>query len=759
MQKLFDAFKSNLASYPKLLEVLSQKLGVSTKSLQTIGVGINPHSQSWVFPERNEKGDIIGLAQRRFDGKKLMVKGSKRGLTYVLNQVQSGEQYVKGKHNWQRVSKTILCPICGKSDGCLVPAGNPPNPTAVVCVHISEGATKKLELGYLHILDSKRNVGYGKNGTLLPSDSPILIVEGASDVAAAMDLGFVAVGRPSAEGGMALLQKILVNRKVVIVGENDSGAGKRGMEAAFHTLKSICKSTIKILPPENIKDLRDWKNNYELTQVNLMDYVNQTGDESTDPDIFESDIAHTIAGEWLRREKTIDGKLSLYNHQGQWAEYTKNRYENLNSFYFRGQLYNFLDGKLYKRVNTRNEVVFEPYRPTRAKINDIIDALSQWCSIVKDAPVWLSKDDRPDPIDLIVFQNGILDVQKYLNGEICLYDSTPELFTFNALPYDFDENLESKIWDDFVNDIFNNEQDKVSLLAQWFGYNCIPDLSYEKLMLFTGRPRSGKSTVLEAMQAMLGEEQCCETSFQSLTGPFGYQPLLGKYTAIIGDAKSPKSNGADAVLEKILHITGGDAVSVNRKNVTELPMVHLKCRFTIAMNDLPAFTDHARALEPRLNILVFENSYLGKEDRTLKRRLRQEAQQGKLINFALRGLKSLREQKDFIVPKSSTIAMRQFQELASPTVTFVAECCEFQPPDSREEYTVTKDQLYEIWQLWCSYQGRKPGVKQQFGKWFLSACPQVITERMRKGTEKRQYVFRGVRLASWVFKEYLGRQK
>ena len=100
--------------------------------------------------------------------------------------------------------------------------------------------------------------------------------------------------------------------------------------------------------------------------------------------------------------------------------------------------------------------------------------------------------------------------------------------------------------------------------------------------------------------------------------------------------------------------------------------------------------------------------------------------------------------------------MKQFQELASPAVTFIAECCEIEPDESTESYYVTKDKLYEVWQAWCHNQGRSPGLKEQFGRWFLAACPEANTIR-RHMDGKRQYVFEGVKLNDWVFRNYLGR--
>ncbi|MBE3139528.1 MAG: hypothetical protein IMZ53_02990 [Thermoplasmata archaeon] len=757
LQDLLYKFRANVLKYPAILELLSKDLGVSTEALQALEVGFHPRNQSWIFPERDAQGNVIGLMQRYLDGKKYMLKdtGSKRGLIYAVNQEADNERYSPGKHNWVRVSAGQPCPLCGKHDGCLLPIINPESPAAVICVHISKGAIKPVSLGYLHVLKPEENkVGF-KGPLLHPSEYPVLVVEGASDVAVAWDLGFTVVGRPSAEGGMSGLRELLGGRDVVVIGENDAGAGIKGMESAFKTLKDVCKSVSKLLPPEGIKDLRIWKNRYGLTKEGLLEYIEQHTDASSNPDIFEDDVASTIANEWIRRERTVDGCVTIRNYGGQWVEWAGQCYNNLETDVFRGQMYDFLNGKRYYKT-TKEGTTVEPYKPTRAKVNDIVDALNRWCPIVGDPPRWLIKTDLPEPINLIVFNNGILDVNEYVQGRIKFYNPNPGLFSFDALPYDFDEDLESDVWEQFLQEIYSGNEEKIRLLAQWFGYNCVPDMSFEKLMLLTGRPRSGKSTVLETLQAVLGERQCCETSFQSLTGSFGYQPLLGKLAAIIGDAKSPKTGDANAVLEKILHITGGDAVSVNRKGLKELPNVHLKCRFTIAMNDLPCFTDHSRALEPRLNIITFENSYVGHEDRTLKRRLREEAAAGKLINFALRGLKDLRLKKDFIMPESSEMALQQFRDIASPVISFVNDCCEI-PEGAYDEnkFYITKDQLFDIWKAWCLNQGRQHGFKESFCRWFMATCPQIKTVRKRIGN-KRPYVFEGIKITEDAFKEYFG---
>ncbi|MCC7146263.1 MAG: AAA family ATPase [Phycisphaeraceae bacterium] len=95
---------------------------------------------------------------------------------------------------------------------------------------------------------------------------PVIIVEGASDAAAGMDLDFVTIGRPSCTGGLDFLRELLADRHVLIIGENDTKPdadpdtrpGKVGAEKIASGLLGIAASVRVIFPPEGVKDLRAW---------------------------------------------------------------------------------------------------------------------------------------------------------------------------------------------------------------------------------------------------------------------------------------------------------------------------------------------------------------------------------------------------------------------------------------------------------------------------------------------------------------------
>lgn len=94
----------------------------------------------------------------------------------------------------------------------------------------------------------------------------VLICEGPTDTAAAMDLGFAAVGRPSCRGQVDLLRQYLRRHRgdVVIVADHDTpkdrpdgSTWRPGLDGALDLAKDLGRPSRIILPPA--KDIRAWK--------------------------------------------------------------------------------------------------------------------------------------------------------------------------------------------------------------------------------------------------------------------------------------------------------------------------------------------------------------------------------------------------------------------------------------------------------------------------------------------------------------------
>ncbi|TWT29816.1 hypothetical protein KOR42_54850 [Thalassoglobus neptunius] len=134
----------------------------------------------------------------------------------------------------------------------------------------------------------KRRLTGTKAGLTYPDDwdtgsGPLLLVEGASDVAAAMLLGLSVVGRPSNRAGVNQLAELLVEvpeeREIVVLGERDqkpSGLWP-GKDGAISTATKLAKQLQRpvgwSLPPDGCKDLREWLNQHGGDQPLRMQHL------------------------------------------------------------------------------------------------------------------------------------------------------------------------------------------------------------------------------------------------------------------------------------------------------------------------------------------------------------------------------------------------------------------------------------------------------------------------------------------------------
>lgn len=771
--KIYAGFASNVDSpWTGMLPYLGEKLALTPESLSSFGVGFAPivtfkqgkvSSNWWVIPERDAEGRIVGLSLRSESGAKVMYPGSKHGLVYAVRPgyKTGSKDYAPGRHNWVRTMDAgKLCPVCGKPDGCLLSAENVADPQAVMCIREKKGAARPGDLdsgGWLHIRKAEGHLE--KGGPLAPSELPIVLVEGMTDAAAARDLGFESVGRPSNLAGLTYLKQLVKGRHCFIVGENDIKAdgrhpGKEGVEAVFETLKNVCKLT-KFFPPQGVKDLREWKNEHGLTKETLIEYAAQHGSDRGDDRTLDSAEPVRIALRWINEEQTQDGVPILRKYENEWYRFDGKCYKPVKEeAYIRHSLYNWLFDRSYRKENHDGSITLEAYEPDKSRITNIIDALTIACPLQAEPPCWLDAREGPSSKNLLAFPNGVLDVNAFLfDGTTTLMPLSPHYFTFNALPYDYDPNAECPLFLAFLKQIFPDDPKKSLLAQEWLGYNLLPDTTQQKLMLFNGTSGSGKTTLLHAFEATLGQDQVCNPTLEGMGETYGLAQFIGRLSAFINDAElGPRSNKT-VILNRIKELTGSvdPRLEVRRMHIaaTKLPLF---ARITIACNDLPDLNDTGAALPRRTLALHFTEKFDTKEkmpDRNLPIKLAQEAPG--ILNWALKGLERLRRTGQFTIPASSEELAKKFATNASNIMQFVGECCEV-----GSHATMAEDVGFAAWRNWSREHGFSGGMRLKFSHNLSMAVSSVrfVTDVI---DGKKVSGFTGIGLTQEAKDRYLGR--
>lgn len=448
-----------------------------------------------------------------------------------------------------------------------------------------------------------------------------------------------------------------------------------------------------------------------------------------------------LASMYLReRETDLAGRCTLARWGGEWWRFRSRTgwYARAESELVRADLYPFLD-RIVKVVETRRGPVYQPLAPNKNLISNVVDALMSNGYARRplgEPPCWLDGTAHFDPRDVLVCPNALVNLS---TGE--RMDPTPEFFTIGGVATAFDADAaRPEEWLAFLRSLWPTDPDCIITLQMLMGYLLTPDTRHQKLFLLIGPKRSGKGTIARVIRALVGATNVAGPSLSSLQGEFGLQSLIGKLVGIVSDARlGPKADQA-LIAERLLSISGEDAIDINRKN---LPFITLRLptRILILSNELPRLADASGALASRFVVLKTRRSFFGNEDKELEERLLAELPA--ILQWAIEGWNLLRDRGAFPQPSSAMEDVRALEELASPILSFVDDCCQI---DKENEADVAD--LFDRWQRWCDKNGKlSMGTIQNFSRDLRAAVPDLELQRRRlpDGTRRRIYAGIGLR--------------
>jgi P4 family phage/plasmid primase-like protien len=740
LERLYILYQSNV--WPSMVEALSEELGVTAASINRLGVGYCFEEQCWIFAERDDRGQIIGLSKRYHDGSKFMIEGSKRGLIYeCVNTVEKGRVYTNSGFVSVK-SAGVDCPVCGKEDWCMVSRSDPNNPSSAICPRIEQGSVKYIkDSGYLHRLHSgEQSVS---NTSVIPvSDKPYVVVEGASDVLAAMDLGYVGIGRPSAESGSLLVASLLKGKTAIIMGDNDAGAGIRGMNRCFTQCKARLKGVTKCLPPAAHKDLRKWK----PTPEEFASWTEQKGEQSDASKLIHGVLDFVNLAETFINNNgyTVGGKHRLVYHHDEWWQYNKGKYEAVNPLTLDAKVSETFHGFEYfddatekvKPVTINSYFIREVIAATR---NVVLTKVPN--SVLE--PCLISSGKTFDSSHVILFRNGMLNV---LTGELVPHSNN--LFTTATLSYGYTPHAQCDLWLSTIHQWLEEDDERIALLQEWFGYNMITSNYLEQLMFIYGESGSGKSTATRVLKHLLDGNSTPATVDQLTKDQFGLAPLIGKYAMFISEEDTVSNTQARKLLTIMKKITGNDAVPIRRMHKTAVEGEPF-CKITYSSNSLPVFHDETQSLFRRYNLLNFNMVFSRDPNVTLYLELQKERQG--IAAWAVEGLKRLLNNGGkFTQPSISCVEVDHLKEESSPIRYMLNHYVGWEA-----DLWVSKQELYALYEAICE----EEHVKNPVGyRKFRRRCCEAASgfSKLKETRHNNERGWWGLGVTESARKRYLG---
>ncbi|MCG3138439.1 MAG: hypothetical protein HJJLKODD_02304 [Phycisphaerae bacterium] len=359
----------------------------------------------------------------------------------------------------------------------------------------------------LRAVDGRKGFPCGaKRGLIIPSNldrsQTVLIVEGASDVAACITLGLQAVGRPSNSGGADFLAELLEDSDALVLGENDakpdgSWPGRKGAKSVAQRLAAKWDCPVRwALPVNEVKDLREWLNTKISSGLDLNDAeacqaagqellaeLNKSAREVRAERKSQADALVDLAHEIFRLGRSDADEPFAVAQDG----------PNI-AIMFRGSR-EALRATLAREYRRRAGKV-----PSAAALGDALLALMGEAQELEPEQLYLrlAMHDETVLIDLADTTGRVIIVK---SGQWQIIDQSPVLFRRTALTAIIPEPTTGGSLDDFR--LLCNVTEKAwPLVLGWMVAALLPDIAHP-IMLLTGLQGTGKSTFARMIVELL----------------------------------------------------------------------------------------------------------------------------------------------------------------------------------------------------------------------------------------------------------------
>ena len=427
--------------------------------------------------------------------------------------------------------------------------------------------------------------------------------------------------------------------------------------------------------------------------------------------------------------KAIAGCSDVYS-AGSSSAYTPkkiNSNEVADTILEKHRLINFAD-TYYKYLNGCYRSLF--IEEVQKWVKDVCGAMFS-ASKLRNVLVALKTETfiKPDIINGVSFlnaKNGLYDIDN-----MRLIPHSADVYSINQLNVTYRDDADCPVWKKSLEQIFENDEERIELLQEFFGYCLTRENDYEKALFLFGEGANGKSVVLYVLEELIGKENCSSIALEKFNDSHYIARLRDKLVNISLETNA-KTNVYDNMFKAIVT---GDTISADEKYGQPFQFKPY-CKLLFSTNNMPRVGDKTEGYYRRLLILPF-NRQFNKEERDpkLKYKIASSELDG-IFLWALNGLKRLRDRGYFEESASMINVKDEYRKENNNVIIFVEEICVL---DSRDD--ISKDDLYQAYNNWCIDSGYRPLSKITFGRELIRQYASV-----NKGRCSSARTWKGIRL-------------
>ena len=281
---------------------------------------------------------------------------------------------------------------------------------------------------------------------------------------------------------------------------------------------------------------------------------------------------------------------------------------------------------------------------------------------------------------LLAVPNGVVDLT---SGR--LLEPDPALLITKAATVPFDPDAKCPTFERFLVEVMKERQDLVDTLLRALGYSLTGSTKEQKFFLLYGeRGRNGKSTLMDVLHELLGDELCFTIRKKLLTDSdadsnrFAKAQLEGRRVVYANETKK----GARFDMEFVKDFTGGGRMEAERKGKDGYQF-RMRAKLWYAVNSLPG-ADFDPSFKDRIVPIPFEQSFYAEDsenyqegdlppDKDLPAKL--TAELPGILALLVKGCLRWQEKGGLGQPEQVLALKRQYEQDNDHVATWIAERC------------------------------------------------------------------------------------
>ena len=428
--------------------------------------------------------------------------------------------------------------------------------------------------------------------------------------------------------------------------------------------------------------------------------------------LSDSELEVILRDDAFKKPIFFDGNTLLHE---KFAEYLKNAKHIVK---INNQLHIFKDG------------IYVPgYRAIEGEMIQLIPHLrdAQRKEVLKYLEL-IAEPAKAADANFIAFKNGVYDVAHEV-----MVPPSPDLILTNRIEHNFNPAAYSELMDSTLNKLSCQDKDIRALLEECVGYCFYRRNELGKAFILTGDKSNGKSTFLDVVAAILGEDNISTLDIKELGDRFSTSMMFGKLANIADDIGDDFLQGTQVSVFK--KVVTGNRIKAERKGQDPFefsPYV----KILASANEIPRMKDKTGAVLRRLVIIPF-NATFSKDDPDYRPFIKYDLMQPEALEYmialGMEGLKRVISNRAFTVPALVQEQLDEYEESNNPIIAFLKDV-----ELSELENEPTSD-VYRRYNLFCTENSLQAMSAIAFTKQLCRRCGFTLTRKRVDGEIKRVY--------------------